>query len=101
MTDNVGNQALTFAATGDLQTTWQTYLDANAPKEFATQADAIRYVKAAASTILTTPAARARLSGFGGVIRLLNQHVPLARRGIVVRGQAIGDLPILRNAISR
>jgi len=97
---NVGNQVLTFTASKGLQTTWQTYLDANAPKTFATQADAIRYVKQAASTILTDPAARAGLSGFAGVLHTLNEHVPLAGRGIVVGGQAITDLRIVGNTIS-
>ena len=100
LTVNVGNQVLTFTASKGLQTTWQTYLEANAPKTFATQADALRYVKQAASTILTNPAARAGLSGFAGVLHTLNEHVPLAGRGIVVGGQAISDLRIVGNTIS-
>ena len=100
LTVNVGNQVLTFTASKGLQSTWQTYLDANAPKAFATQADALRYVKQAASTILTNQAARAGLSGFAGVLHTLNEHVPLAGRGIVVGGQAISDLRIVGNTIS-
>jgi len=97
---NVGNQVLHFTTGSGLQTTWQTYLDANAPKTFATQADALRYVKQAASTILTDPAARAGLSGFGGILHTLTDHVPLAGRGIVVGGQAISDLRIAGNTLS-
>ncbi len=97
---NVGNQVLRFATTGNLQSTWQAYLDEHAPSTFGTQADALRYVKSAATTILTTPSARAGLSGFGSVVHILAEHVPLAGRGIVVGGQAIGDLQITGNSIS-
>jgi hypothetical protein len=100
LTLNVGNQAITLATDTGLATTWQTYLNANAPKEFATQIDAARYVKAQANTILTTAEARVGLSAFSGVLHTLNQHVPLAGRGIVVGGQAIGDLHIRDNVIS-
>jgi hypothetical protein len=100
LTVNVGNQKLTFVTSGDIGSTWQTFINANAPKEFATQADALRFVKASANTILTNPAARAGLSGFGPILHILNEHVPLAGRGIVVGGQAIGDLHIINNAIS-
>jgi hypothetical protein len=97
---DVGNQTLNFVTSGDIGSTWQTYLNANAPKEFATPADALRYVKTAANTILTNAQARTGLSGFGAILHLLNEHVPLAGRGIVVGGQAIGDLHIANNAIS-
>ena len=100
LTLNVGNQILNITATGALQTTWQTYLDANAPKTFATQADAVRYIKQAADTILTNPAARAGLSGFGPVLHTLTEHIPLAGRGIVVGGQGISDLRIAGNTLS-
>jgi hypothetical protein len=100
LTVSVGNQTLSFVAASGLESTWQTFLNANAPKAFATPADALRYVKTAADTILTTPAARAGLSGFGGILHILNEHVPLAGRGIVVGGQAIGDLHIVGNTIS-
>ena len=100
ITVTVGNQTLNFVAASGLGTTWQTYIKANAPTAFATQADALRWVKKQASTILTTPAARARLSGFAGVLRILDEHVPLASRGIVVGGQAIRDLQIVGNTIS-
>ncbi len=100
LTLNVGNQTLTFVTSGNIGSTWQTYINANAPKEFATAADALHYVKASANTILTNPAARAGLSAFGGILHLLNEHVPLAGRGIVVGGQAISDLHIINNAIS-
>jgi len=100
LTVNVGNQTLTFVATKGLETTWQTYLDANAPKTFATQADALRYLTTAANTILTNSAARTGLSGFGGVLHILNEHIPLAGRGIVVGRQAISDLRIADNSLS-
>ena len=87
-------------ATKGLEPTWQTYLDANAPKAFATQADALRYLKTAANTVLTNPAARTGLSGFGGVLHILSEHIPLAGRGIVVGGQAISDLRIADNTLS-
>jgi hypothetical protein len=100
VTVKVGGQVLTFVTTGNLQSTWQTYLDAHAPANLATLADALRYIKSAATTILTTPSARAGLSGFGGVVHILTEHVPLAGRGIVVGGQAIGDLQIIGNSVS-
>ena len=100
VTLNVGNQTLNFVTSGDIGSTWQTYVNANAPKEFATPADALRFIKASANTILTNPEARAGLSGFGTILHLLNEHVPLAGRGIVVGGQAIGDLHITDNFIS-
>jgi hypothetical protein len=87
-------------ANSGLESTWQTYLDASPPKTFATQADALRYVKSAANTILTNPTARTGLSGFSGILHILNEHVPLAGRGIVVGGQGVGDLRITGNTIS-
>jgi hypothetical protein len=97
---NVGSQPIKIAVGTTLGDTWQTYLDANAPKEFATPADAINYLKKSANTVLTNPTARTGLSGFGTVLHLLNEHVPLASRGIVVGGQTVGDLHIVRNALS-
>ena len=100
LTVNVGNQTLTFVTSGNIGSTWQAYLNANAPKEFATPADALRFLKSSANSILTDPQARAGLSGFGSVVHILSQHVPLASRGIVVGGQAISDLHIAGNTIS-
>jgi hypothetical protein len=96
----VGNQTLSIVTNAGLESTWQTYLNQNAPKTFATTTDAARFVKQSAKTILTTPAARAGFSGFAGIMHTLNQHVPLAGRAIVVGGQAIGDLLIASNSIS-
>ena len=98
----VGTQALSFTTNPALQPTWQTFLDANAPKEIATQNDALRYVKKAATSILLNSELRTGLSGFSTVIGILNRHVPLAGRGIVAGGQdnTISDLRIMNNSIS-
>ena len=96
----VGNQTLSVAADPGLQTSWQQFLGTNAPKTFATANDAIRFVKKSATALLTTPAARAGLSGFSAVLHTLNEHVALAGRGIVVGGRAIGELTIAGNSIA-
>jgi hypothetical protein len=97
---NVGNQKISIAASQALASTWQAWLDENAPKEFGTQTDAANYLKTAANTILTEAASRAGMSAFGGVVRGLVGHVPLASRGIVVGGRTIGDLHIADNAVT-
>jgi hypothetical protein len=96
----VGTQTLHFVAQSGLDTTWQAFLANNPPKALATQTDAIRFIKTQANQILTNPTARAGLSGFSAILNLLNRHVPLAARGIVVGGQAIGNLEISGNTIS-
>lgn len=97
---NVGNKKISIAVSTALASTWQTWLDANAPKEFATPTDALNYLKKQAVTFLTDPSSRAGMSSLGGVMTTLNAHRPLAGRGIVVGGQSIGDLHILDNAIT-
>jgi hypothetical protein len=97
---NVGNQKISIAASAAVASTWQAWLDTNAPKEFGTKADAANYLKKAATSILTEAASRAGMSEFGRAVQELNNHVPLAARGIVVGGQAITDLHILNNSIS-
>ena len=97
---NVGNQKVSIAARPALASTWQAWLDANGPKEFGTQTDAANFLKKAATTILTDAASRAGMSEFGKSMQELNNHVPLAARGIVVGGQAISDLHILNNSLS-
>jgi hypothetical protein len=97
---NVGNQKISIATSPALASTWQAWLDENAPKEFGTQTDAANYLKTAANTILTEAASRAGLSAFGGVVRGLAGHVPLASRGIVVGGRSIGDLHIADNNVT-
>jgi hypothetical protein len=100
ITVNLGNQIVHLSGDRTLGPTWQTFLNANAPKEFATATDAARYLKKTANQLLTTPAARAGFSGFAGVLHTLNEHVPLAGRGIVVGGQTIADVHIENNSIS-
>jgi hypothetical protein len=96
----LGGQSVTFNANPELAATWQTFLDAKATQQFATQADALKFMKAQANSILLDPNVRAGFSGFGSVIHTLTAHVPLAGRGIVVGGQALGDVHILNNAVS-
>jgi len=96
-----GNQTVSFTAYPGLQSTWQTFLDQNAPSEFATQRDALAFVKASADRILTEPALRAQFSGFEDIVRIIAQRdVGSAQRGIAVGGQAVGDLHILGNTIA-
>jgi hypothetical protein len=96
----VGNQKVSIAATPALASTWQAWLDTNAPKEFGTKTDAANFLKKSATTILTEAASRAGMSEFGRALQEMNNHVPLAARGIVVGGQAISDLHIADNSIS-
>jgi hypothetical protein len=96
----VGNQTLSALTDRDLVSTWQTYLENNAPKTFATQADASNYLKRAANLILTDATARQGFSAFAAVLRSLSQHVPLAGRGISYGGQGLGRLSITGNVIS-
>lgn len=97
---SVGNQTITIAAKPALASTWQAWLDTNAPKEFGTTTDAANFLKKSANTILTDPASRAGMSEFSKVFQYFNNHKPLAARGIVVGGQAITDLHILNNSVS-
>lgn len=97
---NVGNQKISITARQALASTWQAWLDTNAPKEFGTHTDAANYLKKAATTILTDATSRANMSEFDKVVGWLNADVPLASRGIVVGGRAVQDVHILNNAIS-
>jgi hypothetical protein len=97
---NVGNQKIILAASPALASTWQAWLDTNAPKEFGTKTDATNYLNKAADTLLTEAASRANMSEFGKVVTELNSHVPLAARGIVVGGRAVQDVYICNNTLS-
>lgn len=96
----VGNQTLSALTERELTTTWQTYLQENAPKTFATQTDARNYLRQATNTILTDAKARQGFSAFASVLRALYQHVPLASRGICYGGQGLGQLSITGNVIN-
>lgn len=96
----LGKQTLNFSANPILQGAWQTYLNTNAPGAFASQKDALTYVKAQANKILLNPTARTGITEFNSIINIFNEHVPLAARGIVAGGATVGDLRILNNTIS-
>jgi hypothetical protein len=96
----VGNQKLAALTDRGLTSTWQTYLQDKAPKEFATATDAKRYLKQAANSILTDAKERAGYSAFSSVLRAFYQHVPLAGRGISYGGRGLGELSITGNTIS-
>jgi hypothetical protein len=96
----LGNQTLQALTDRGLTSTWQTYLQAKAPQTFATPTDAANFLRQAANSILTDPAARQGYSAFASVLRTLYQHTPLAARGISYGGQGLGSLSITGNAIS-
>jgi hypothetical protein len=102
VTVRVGNQTLSFQSHPGLQATWQTFLDQNAPKEFATPRDALNFVKSAATRIVSDPTARAQLAGFSDVVNTLAQQSRLlpAARGIVITGRASRHVDIHNNDIT-
>lgn len=101
VTLTIGNRVVSFLSHPGLQSTWQTFIDRNAPKEFATDRDLIKFMASSAARILADPTARQQLAGFSDVIHFLEQQeVPVAARGIAVVGRAAQDLHIRNNSIN-
>ncbi|BCZ84368.1 hypothetical protein PTKU64_80430 [Paraburkholderia terrae] len=97
---NVGAATISFNTPAQLKGVWQTYIDSNAPKEFASSRDLLTFVKQAASTLLTNPAAQAQFSGFRDIVRFFEKNqVSSGRAGIVVGGQVCTTLNVTRNTI--
>lgn len=97
----VGKTNVTFTTLPQLKNVWQTYADLNAPKEFASNADLLKYMRNAAATLLTDPAARGQFSEISDVIRQFeNQNVAVAMRAIAVGGRGITELRVRDNMIS-
>jgi hypothetical protein len=96
----VGNQTVLALTSTELASSWQLYLQANAPKAFATQKDAKNYLNKAANDILTNASAREGFSAFSSLLQTLYQHAPLAGRGISYGGQGLGTLSVTGNTIN-
>jgi hypothetical protein len=96
----VGNIAVRFNTPPQLKNVWQTYVDAQAPKEFASQADLLAFVRRSASTLLTDAAQQRQFTGFRELFRYFeSSRVLVGRAGIVVGGRAITSLRVSDNVI--
>jgi hypothetical protein len=95
-----GSISIAFNTPQQLKGVWQTYVDTQAPKEFASSLDLLNFVKRSATTLLTAPFAQRQFAGFGELIRLFERNqIAVARAGIVVAGQAISELCVANNVI--
>lgn len=98
---SVGATSIAFNTPTQLKGVWQTYVDTAAPKEFATSNDLLAYVKQAATTLLTSPAAQAQFAGFRDIIRFFeNNQVAAGRAAIVFGGRGSTDIVVNGNAIN-
>jgi Family of unknown function (DUF6519) len=96
----VGSVAVAFNTPPQLRTVWQTYLDTAGPREFASSADLLNYLKRSAATLLANPAAQQQFSGFGDVVRWFTRNQStIARAAIVVGGRAVTALAVEDNVI--
>ncbi len=101
VTVTIANRTVTFRSLPGLQSTWQSFLDQNAPASFATDRDLMQFLNASAARVLTDATARDQLSGFRDIIHILNQpDANSAARAIAVGGRGIQDLQIRGNRIS-
>jgi Family of unknown function (DUF6519) len=97
----VGNQEVTFKTHPQLRQAWTTLLNQRAAKKtFATERDALMFVKGTANAILTEPMVRSGFTAFSGVVRTI-QRAPrgVAARGIVIGGRGAADVRIRNNTI--
>jgi hypothetical protein len=96
----VGSVSVAFNTPPQLMTVWQTYLDTTGPKEFASSADLLNYLKQSATTLLSSPSAHQQFSGFRDLIRFFaRSQSTIARAAIVVGGRAVIALSIENNVI--
>jgi hypothetical protein len=96
----VGTTSVSFTTPPQLKGVWQTYVDANAPKEFASNTDLLKYVKSAASTLLANVAAQKQFVGFSDLVRFFERNqVAVARAAVVVGGQGVSELEVSGNSI--
>ncbi len=96
----VGAVSIAFHTPQQLKGVWQTYVDANAPAEFASATDLVKYVRRAASTLLTDSSVQRQFAGFGDLTRFFQRNqLSMARAGIVVAGQAIANLRVANNLV--
>jgi hypothetical protein len=96
----VGSVSVTFNTPPQIRNVWQTYLDTTGPKEFASSADLLNYLKQSATTLLSSPSAHQQFSGFSDLIRFFarNQST-IARAAIVIGGRAVTTLSVENNVI--
>jgi hypothetical protein len=96
----VGGTTVSFNTPQQLKGVWQTYVDTQGPKEFASNADLLAFVKRSAATLLTNPAAQRQFAGFSQLVRNFERlQVLVARAGIVVGGRAVSELRVADNVI--
>jgi hypothetical protein len=96
----VGSVSVSFNTPPQLKGVWQTYLDTTGPKEFASTADLLKFVKQSAVTLLTNPAVQQQFSGFRELVRQFERsQIAMARAAIVVGGQGVTNLSVVNNVI--
>ncbi len=99
-TVRIGSVSVAFNTPQQLRTVWQTYLDTTGPREFASGADLLNYVKQSATTLLSDPSAQQQFSGFRDLVRFFARtQSTIARAAIVVGGRAVTALSIENNVI--
>jgi hypothetical protein len=99
-TVTAGGYAISFRTHPLLKTFWQTYVTANAPKQFATNRDLVVFIKDAALKFLMQPAARKGNSAAAAAIAALERSDQVAMgRGICVGGEGVQECRILNNSI--
>jgi hypothetical protein len=95
-----GGHSIVFNTPAQIATTWQTYVNLNAPKAFATSRDLMTFVRASAHTLITDPKARAGFSGFVDIMNFFQRNdVTIAVRGITVGGTGLEELWVRDNTI--
>lgn len=95
-----GGQTVSFRSPGPVGEVLQTYVDRNAPKEFATQADLYAFVQNAATALVTDASAREQYPSFQSFFNNLQRFdTAVGARGIAVGGRAITELRIRDNSI--
>jgi hypothetical protein len=97
---SVGAVSIKFSTPPQLTPVWQTYVNNNGPKSFATNADLLRFVQGAAKTLLANPDTQKQFAGFGAFVHSIdNRLVLVAKAAIVVGGQGVADLRVTNNFI--
>jgi hypothetical protein len=96
----VSNTTVSFNAPTAIKNVFQTYIDNQANKEFATAGDLYKSVESAAYSLISDPAQQAKIPSFQSFMRKVQQNeVPVALRGIAIGGQAVSELRIQGNLI--
>jgi len=99
-TVKIANRSVAFRTPAAFANVWQTYFDLNAPKEFASNADILRFAKTAAGTLLTDATARKPFGEFSVISRYVEANAAtVGARAIAIGGQGFTDVRVCNNTI--